>query len=174
MALWVLIAYQALIMLRKMPDQQNYHIVHLLFCLCLQHPGLIFCSLLLEKPDSNSFLSMNEWSKSNTWWLIFSGDKSLFETWYRRFCLTLRHRIVSPENNTLILGAKNILCGYSQSNYHLIHLDDTHMSYLIYFQLRNILKILQIKSHLKHYIFHCKIWQWVSLQFLQVMWAIIW
>ena len=45
-------------------------------------------------------------------------------------------------------GGKNTLHGYSQSNYHSIHLADIHQSYLVYFQVFNMLKILHIKNRL--------------------------
>ena len=45
------------------------------------------------KSDRNSFSSLNGKNKSNIGWAIFSGDKSLFSTWYRRIRLTLQHCI---------------------------------------------------------------------------------
>ena len=53
---------------------------------------------------------------------------------------TLRQPIVFPEIINLIFGGRNTLRDYSQSDYHLIHLADNHRSYLIYFQVCNMLK----------------------------------
>ena len=81
---------------------------------------------------------------------------SLFGTWHREIRLTLRERIVSPEIINLNFGGKNTLHCYSVSHYHLIHLADIQRSYLICFQVCNILKILRKENHFKHCIFHCR------------------
>ena len=43
---------------------------------------------------------------------------------------------------------------YSQADGHPIHLVDIHQSYLIYFQLFNMLKVKHNKNRLKFCIFH--------------------
>ena len=56
----------------------------------------------------------------------------------------------------LILLKSLIHHGYSQSDCHLICLADIQRSYLIYFQMCNMLKILHNRNRLKHCISHCK------------------
>ena len=70
LAMWILIANQGLIKLRKN---------------------------LLIMFSKNSFSPLNGWNKSNTRWANFSKEKGLFETLYQRVDLTLRHRIVYLE-----------------------------------------------------------------------------
>ena len=116
---------------------------------------------------------------SSTWWAKFSADKSLLGTRYRRICLSLQHRVVSPEIINLIFEDKNTLRGYSQSDYHLIHWDDIHWYYLISFQVFNMLKSPGNKSCLKHRIFHCRtlhlVFPFNNRYFvLENIWAIIW
>ena len=54
-----------------------------------------------------------------------------------------------------------LLHGYSQSNHHLIHLADIHISDLIYFQVCNMLKILHNKNQLKQFSLHCRMLHWL-------------
>ena len=63
----------------------------------------------------------------------YSGNKSLFDTWYRRIRLTLQNRIVSPESSLKYFGGKSTHGGYSESDCYLIYLVDTHRCCLIYF-----------------------------------------
>lgn len=62
----------------------------------------------------------------------------------------------------LIQSGKNILCGYSQTDYHLIYLANIHRSSLIYFRMFNMLKILPNRNCLKHCVFH---WRMLHLVF---------
>ena len=128
------------------------------FCLSLQHTGLLplagYCDTFVE--NLTTVLFWTDKIKAAHGEKIFSGDKSLFHTQYWRICHTLRHRIVSPEIINLIFGDKSTCCGYSQSDYYLIHLADNYRSYLISFQGCSMLKILRNKNDLKHCIFHCK------------------
>ena len=84
----------------------------------------------------------------------FVLEIKVFATWYRRICLIFRERIVSPEIINSILGDKNTLHGYSQSNLHLIHQADIHQSYLTYFRVFNMLKILLNKNRVIYWNFH--------------------
>ena len=107
------------------------------------------------KPDNNSYSFLNRWNKNSTGWANFSGAKSLFGTSYQRIRIALWHHIVSPEI-IYVFWHKNALHGYSQSDYHLIYQSDIHRSYLIYFQVCNMLRILRNKSYLKQCIFKCR------------------
>ena len=60
------------------------------------------------------------------------------------------------------VGSKNTLCCHSQPDYHLTHLTGIHRSYLIYFQVYNMLKILCNKNRLNHCIIH---WRMLPLVF---------
>ena len=53
-----------------------------------------------------------------------------------------RQRIVSPVAINLNFCSKDTFNGCSQLKYHLIHLTDSHMSYLIYFYVCNVLERL--------------------------------
>ena len=60
-------------------------------------------------------------------------------------------------------GNKNTLHGYSQSDYHFIHLPDIHRSYfqLIYSEVCYTVKIMHNKNCLKYCIFHCRMLHFV-------------
>ena len=92
-----------------------------------------------------------------------------FSTWYRRICLTLRHRVVSKIIN--IIFVVYTLHSYSQSDYHLINLIDIDRFCLIYFQACNSLKILYNGNPLNHFIFNCRI---LCLVFLHNAQYLIW
>ena len=74
-----------------------------------------------------------------------------------------------------LLG-KNTLHGYSQPNYLLIDLADIRRSYLIYFHVCNMLKILRNKNRLIYCIFHCRMLHlvFINIRFLKNAWAIVW
>ena len=132
-----------------------------LFCSCLQHPQLLAVAVLFNIMVDNLkaivFLSLNRKNKSITWPANFSGDKSLFGTWYRRIRLTFRQHIVSPEIINMFWEEKKTLHCYSQSNDHPIHLADIYRPYLVYFQMCNVLKILRNQNCLIYCIFQCRI-----------------
>ena len=77
----------------------------------------------------------------------FSGDKSLFDTWYLRIHITSRHCIINFYWN------KNTPHDYSQSH-HLIRLTDIHWSWYIFKCI--MLKILHNRNCLKHCIFQSR------------------
>ena len=127
---------------------QSHRMAQISFCLYLQHPGFLSLAVFFFWYNGGNLIIIlfHLWTdkkKNGTWCTNISGDKSLSDTWFRRIRLTLRHCIVSPEIINLFFGGKNTLRDYSQSDYHLIYPSDIHRSYLIYFQVCNMLKILR-------------------------------
>ena len=109
------------------------------------------------KPDSNSFTSLNRKNKNSTWWANSSAAKSLFDTWYRRICLTLRHCIVSPAIINLIFGGvRTWLFSWSFLTRLSSNSSSWYSQVLLDLFLCNMLKILLNKNCLKHCIFHCR------------------
>ena len=60
------------------------------------------------------------------------------------FVLRFNSALILLKSSILFLGGKNTLYGYSQSNYHPIHRADIHRSYLVYFQVCNMLSVTKI------------------------------
>ena len=123
--------------------------VQTLFRSCLQHLGLLVSAVrfdtLVEHLKQIFFISERKKWKEHMSKTFLS--ENLFDTLYRRIRLPLRQCIISPETT---------LHGYSQLDYHVIHQTDIHKSYLIYFQVCNMLKIPHDRNRLNHCIFHCR------------------
>ena len=162
--MWVLIVNEILIKLPKALItihiyhiyiyNLNHHLPQISFCLCLQHPGIVPLAVYFDTFVENLirilfYLSINKIKAAHDE-KFFLGIKVYLAHGIEGFVLLCDISLFLRKSLIQFLGGKNNLHSYSQSDFHLIHLADIRRSYLIYFQVCNMLKILHNENLLTH------------------------
>ena len=133
--------------------------VQTLFSLCLQISGVLPLAVCFDAMVENLItILVHIWTdkiKATDDKQIFLEIKFYLSRDIKRFVLLDDIALFLLKPSIQFFGGKSSH-GHSYSDYHQIHLDNTRWSYLIYFNVRNMLKIRQNKNPLKHCIFRCR------------------
>ena len=156
--------------------------VQTLFCSCLQHlelPALAFYfDIMTVNVIAIVFHLRIEKAKASDE-QVFLEIKPYLARDIKRFALLFHNALFLLKSSIKFFLGENNLHGYSQSNFHPIPLADIHRSYLVYFQVCNMIKILRNKNRLTTVfsIAECCIWSFhtaIYVGFLKNVWNIVW